>query len=251
MIPDCPPPGSEAAQFDYNYPMLENFFTLLKKNRYKIAIFALMVMASSICVLLVGARIRASNEYRYTGLIWNLFLAWIPFLLSYLAYSFSWKRSLLYIFLPITAFFWLIFFPNAPYILTDLQHLAKETTRAPLWYDVLLLAWFAWTGMLLGLVSLYLMHDIVQRLFGRFAGWGFVFLVAGLSSFGVYLGRFVRFNSWDILQDPGEVAISILGMAIDPSLRLLAFTSLFTVFYLFVYLTLYSFGHLLQEESHG
>jgi uncharacterized membrane protein len=93
------------------------------------------------------------------------------------------------------------------------------------------------------------MHEIMHRTFGRGVGWVFVLLVSGLSSFGVYLGRFGRFNSWDFLQAPGEIAVSILGLVIDPSLRLVAFTFLFAVFYLFVYLTLYSFGHLLQERE--
>jgi uncharacterized membrane protein len=114
---------------------------------------------------------------------------------------------------------------------------------------VIVLVWFSWTGLLLGLVSLYLMHDIVQRTFGRWLGWAFVFIVSGLSSFGVYLGRFVRFNSWDLLGDPKEIVVTILGLAIDPTRRLVAFTILFTMFYLFVYLTLYSFAHLLQEQS--
>lgn len=221
----------------------------LGRNRYKIAIFILMAAASAVCVSLVAARMAYSDTRRYTNLAWNLFLAWIPFLLAYFSYAFSWKKPLVYLVLPLTAFLWLIFFPNAPYILTDLQHLAKETSSAPLWYDVIVVVWFAWTGLLLGLVSLYLMHDIVHRTFGRGPGWVFVFTVSMMSSFGVYLGRFVRFNSWDILNDPKEIVVTILGLAIDPSLRLVAFTILFAVFYLFVYLTLYSFAHLVQEPA--
>jgi uncharacterized membrane protein len=197
----------------------------------------------------VAARIAVSDSGRYTSLVWNLFLAWIPFVLAYLAYALSWKKRLLYFVLPIAVFLWLIFFPNAPYILTDLQHLAKQSNTAPLWYDVIVMVWFSWTGLLLGLVSLYLMHDIIQRTFSKWLGWIFVFGVSVLSSFGVYLGRFVRFNSWDLLNNPKDVAVTILGLAIDPSLRLLAFTVLFAVFYMFVYLTLYSFGHLLQEQA--
>lgn len=231
---------------------MEKTKTFILRNRYKIAIFGLMAFASALCVFLVAARIAYSDSVRYTNLVWNLFLAWIPFILAYLAYTLSWRKQLLYYVIPITAFLWLIFFPNAPYILTDLQHLAKESTNTPLWYDVIILVWFSWTGLLLGLVSLYLMHNIIQRIFGRALGWTFVFIVSGLSSFGVYLGRFVRFNSWDILNDPKEIVVTILGLAIDPSMRLIAFTILFAVFYLFVYLTLYSFAHLVQEnpETH-
>lgn len=226
---------------------METIKVFIKRNRYKIAIFGLMTSASLICVLLVAARIAYSDSARYGGLVWNLFLAWIPFVLAYFASALPWRKTLLYLVLPVTTFLWLIFFPNAPYILTDLQHLARESSAAPVWYDVIMLIWFSWTGLLLGLVSLYLMHEIVHRNFGRWTGWLFVFVVSGLSSFGVYLGRFVRFNSWDILNDPKEIVVTILGLAIDPSMRLVAFTILFAVFYLFVYLTLYSFAHLVKE----
>ena len=229
--------------------MINTLYNFIQRNRYKIAIFGLMLSASVVCILLVAARIVYSDTGSYATLVWNLFLAWIPFVLAYLAHAFSWKKELLYFVLPITAILWLIFFPNAPYILTDLQHLVQQTSDAPLWYDVIVMVWFSWTGLLLGLVSMYLMHDIVQRTFGRWFGWAFVFIVSGLSSFGVYLGRFVRFNSWDLLGDPKEIVVTILGLAIDPSRRLIAFTILFAVFYLFVYLTLYSFAHLLQEQS--
>lgn len=223
-----------------------NFFI---RNRYKIAIFSLMLGASMLSVLLVGARMAYSDSGRYGGLVWNLFLAWIPFILAYIAYALSWKRIFLYVAIPVFAFLWLIFFPNAPYILTDLQHLATESNAAPVWFDVILLVWFSWTGMLLGLVSLYLMQEIVRRAFSRWVGWIFVLIMSGMSSIGIYLGRFVRWNSWDVLQEPSEVAISILGLVIEPSLRLLVFTFLFTLFFLFIYLTMYAFGHLLREGS--
>ena len=84
---------------------------------------------------------------------------------------------------------WLLFFPNAPYILTDLQHLGHPKPGVPVWFDVLLLMWFAWTGLLLGMVSLFLMQDIVRREFGRITGWLFVFAVGILASLGIYIGQ--------------------------------------------------------------
>jgi uncharacterized membrane protein len=229
--------------------MYQKLSDIVKRNRYKLAIFSLLTGASIISIFLVVARVAISDSFRYTGLVWNLFLAWIPFVLAYIAYAFSWRRIWLLLLLPFAAMIWLLFFPNAPYILTDLQHLALQSSTAPLWYDVITLIWFSWTGTLLGVISLFLMHDIVQRTFGRVTGWLFVFVVSGLSSLGVYLGRFVRFNSWDILDDPTEIAMTILGLVIDPSLRLAAFLLLYTVFFLFVYVTLYAFGHLLQEHA--
>jgi uncharacterized membrane protein len=120
---------------------------------------------------------------------------------------------------------------------------------APLWYDVIIVGWCSWTGMLLGVVSLYLMQDIVLRRFGRAAGWVFVFAISTASSFGMYVGRFVRLNSWDILQNPTETAMDILGLVVDPSMRLAAFTVLYTFFFLFIFLLLYSFSHMLTEQS--
>jgi len=225
---------------------LRNYFI---RNRYSIAVFVLLNVACLVSIGLVAARVAYSDSRGHLGLIWNLFLAWIPFMLAYFAHAISWRRVWLYLIIPVIAFMWLIFFPNAPYMLTDLQDLARTAANAPLWYDVLIIVWCTWTGMLLGVISLYLMQDIVHRTFGRAAGWVFVFVISGMSSFGIYIGRFVRLNSWDILLDPGETAMEILGIVIDPSMRLAAFTLLYTFFFLFVYLLLYSFSHLLREQD--
>jgi uncharacterized membrane protein len=109
--------------------------------------------------------------------------------------------------------------------------------------------WFSWTGLLLGVVSLYLMQQIVKNIFGKFVGWVFVFTVSVLSSIGVYLGRFLRFNSWDIWQNPIEVLSDSLKLLLAMRPRTIGFVGLFTVFFILVYLTLYAFGHLLQEEN--
>ena len=225
---------------------LRNYFI---RNRYSIAVFLLLNLACVVCIGLVAARVAYSDTNEHLGLIWNLFLAWIPFMLSYFAHAISWRRNWLYLVILALAFLWLIFFPNAPYMLTDLQDLAQKTTHAPLWYDVLIVVWCSWTGMLLGVTSLYLMQNIIHRTFGRRPGWTFVFVISAISSFGIYIGRFVRLNSWDILQDPAETAAHILQIITDPSMRLAAFTFLYAVFFLFVYLLLYSFSHLQQEQQ--
>jgi len=209
------------------------------RNRYTISVF----------ILLNLARVAYSERADHLGLIWNLFLAWIPFMLAYFGHAVSWRRASLYFVIPGIALFWLIFFPNAPYMLTDLQDLARDPGGAPLWYDVIIVVWSSWTGMLLGVISLYLMQDIIARTFGRAPGWIFVFVISGLSSFGMYIGRFVRLNSWDILQDPAETAMEILGIVVDPSMRLAAFTLLYTFFFLFIFLLLYSFSHMLREQT--
>jgi uncharacterized membrane protein len=88
-------------------------------------------------------------------LLWNLFLAWIPFIIAYFTYTTSIRRRWLYFIVPISAILWLVFFPNAPYILTDFQHLSYVSGEIPVWYDVILLIWFSFTGLFLGMVSLF------------------------------------------------------------------------------------------------
>ncbi len=229
--------------------MLNGLRDFVIRKRHNIAVFVLLNIACAVCIALVAARVAYTDSGRHIGLIWNLFLAWIPFILSYSAHAISWRRTWLFLIIPIIAFLWLIFFPNAPYMLTDLQDLARVSYSAPLWYDVIIVVWCSWTAMLLGIVSLYIMQNIVLRTFGRFVGWLFVFIISGLSSLGIYLGRFLRLNSWDILQNPTETAMDILGLIIDPTRRFAAFTLSYTFFFLFVYLLLYSFSHMIQEQG--
>ena len=211
--------------------------------------FVLLAGATVLSVAVWRFRSEYSGSGQYGFLIWNLFLAWIPFIISYITYTLTLRRKWVYIFIPVAAFLWLIFFPNAPYILTDFQHLAKMTGDLPVWYDVMMLIWFSFTGVLLGMVSLFLMQEIVRREFGRWVGWGFVALVAGLSSAGVYVGRFLRWNSWDIFRNPGGMAEYTLQSVQDPSLQSVTFIGLFGAFFLFLYITLYTFGHLLLERQ--
>ena len=222
----------------------------ISRHKYKLSIFGLLLLASCVSVLLVRARMAYSNSDDYLILVWNLILAWIPFVCASFAYMISWSRKLLYLVVPVCALVWLVFFPNAPYILTDFQHLTTATTNAPVWYDVLMLIWFAWTGLFLGLVSLYLMQEIVTRNFGRFSGWAFVLIVTVLSSIGIFLGRFYRWNSWDLLGDPLPIAHDIYSWLRHPfaNLKVYGFTLLFTLLFLFIYLVIHAFGRVMQER---
>jgi uncharacterized membrane protein len=210
----------------------------------------LLAGASIISVLMALARMAYSNSEDYSALIWNLGLAWIPFIFASIAFMISWSRKLLYLVVPVCAFLWLLFFPNAPYILTDFQHLSTNANNAPLWYDVLMLIWFSWTGLLLGVVSLFFMQEIVTGAFGRKAGWVFAVLVTLLSSIGIILGRFYRWNSWDVFGDPRPIAYDIWNWLDHPfaNLRVYGFTLLFTLLFLFVYIAVHTFGRAMQEK---
>ena len=228
--------------------MEQKLLAYFSHNKYRLMMFLLLAGATIFSVAIWRVRSDYSGTGRYGFLIWNLFLAWIPFIISYFTYTVALSRRWIYVIIPVAAFFWLIFFPNAPYILTDFQHLARGSGNLPIWYDVMMLIWFAFTGLLLGMVSLFLMQDAIRREFGHWVGWAFVALVACLSSAGVYMGRFLHWNSWDILRDPRGIALYSFEWAQDPSLQSIGFISLFAVFFLFLYITLYTFGHLLVER---
>ena len=201
--------------------------------------------ASAACVALVVARIISTGNLRYSFLVWNLFLAWLPLLFALLACENyqtcsprNWRFATL-----VGA--WLLFFPNAPYIFTDLTHL---TTRyyGHFWVDLTLVLLCALTGLVLGFVSLYLMQAVVQRMLGRPASWLFIAVVAALSGFGIYLGRFLRFNSWDVLWRPAQLYHGIGKWVADPlaDLHSFAFTLLFSAFVFIAYVMLYALTHL-------
>lgn len=228
-------------------------FEKIKKHKNIILIFLLLVAASAVCVFLASIRFSRSDSTRYSFLLWNLMLAWIPFLFAGLAYALAnTRRRILYLLVFASAVAWLLFFPNAPYILTDFQHLSYEIADGiPVWYDVILLIWFAWTGLLLGIVSLYLMQEIVTRMLGKTASWLFVILVSGLTSFGVYVGRFMRWNSWDAWHRPVPLMLDIWEQIRHPLANkdTFVFTIIFSLLLLFIYLAVMLLGNLTMERQ--
>ena len=146
----------------------------------------------------------------------NLFLAWLPMLSAPLAHHLHKQgRRLVWLLIVPCLLFWL-FFPNAPYILTDMLHLQWPQARVPVWYDLILLIAFAWTGAFLGLISLFLVHGLVRQWAGRPAGWLVTLGVIAVSGFGVYLGRFPRWNSWDLLTNPSLLLMDIWTRLSNP-----------------------------------
>src|SRR5437879_9102019 len=201
--------------------------------------------ASGVSVALVLARIMWTGNISYAFLVWNLFLAWLPLVFALQSSEYyqntsarNWRFAGL-------AGAWLLFFPNAPYIFTDLIHLTKGF-YGHFWVDMVLILLCAVTGLVLGFVSLYLMQSVVTRMFGRLASWLFIAAVAGLSGFGIYLGRFLRFNSWDILFKPVKLYHGIGGWVSNPlqSSHTSVFPLLFAGFLFISYVMLYALTHL-------
>jgi uncharacterized membrane protein len=204
-----------------------------------------LVFASGVTAALVTVRMLWTGSIRDGFLLWNLFLAWIPLVLALLAcdtYRNGSGRSWRFLGL---AGAWLLFFPNAPYIFTDVTHL---TTRfhGHFWVDLVLILICALTGLVLGFVSLFLMQAVVSRMFGRAASWLFIAAVAGLSGFGIYLGRFLRFNSWDVVFRPLALGRDLGHLAANPLAHAhsAVLAALFATFLFVAYLMLYALTHL-------
>jgi uncharacterized membrane protein len=204
-----------------------------------------MIIASGTSVVLVIARIIWTHNIRYSFLVWNLLLAWLPMILALLACEKYQRASGRHWGFLGLAGAWLLFFPNAPYIFTDLIHLPMGF-YPHYWVDLVLILLCALTGLVLGFVSLYLMQSVVHRTLGRAASWFFIAAVAALSGFGIYLGRFMRFNSWDVVFKPRQVYHGIGTWFADPlaNSNSLAFPLLFGTFLFITYLMLYALTHL-------
>jgi uncharacterized membrane protein len=182
-------------------------------SRARLALAFVLAASLALSILLIAGRVLLTGRLSFLFLIWNLFLAVIPFGISTMLGA---ARGPLRarVLLPAGAA-WLLFFPNAPYILTDLFHLDNRP-GVPLWYDLALILSCAWNGLMLAYASLADMQQLVQQRLGTGIGWAFATVALLLSSFGIYLGRYLRFNSWDVLTNPLTLFYDIVGRLLHP-----------------------------------
>jgi uncharacterized membrane protein len=218
--------------------MVERLRTSFSDRR--LAVFGSLVGVSGLVAGLVAFRIAYSHSFEDVPYLWNLFLAWIPFWLALLIYD-RHRRGARLVQLVALGLLWLLFFPNAPYIVTDIKYLGDLTGKT-FWYEGLLIGTAATTGLLLGFMSLYLIQAIVRRVAGGRYAWLFVFGALALSSVGVYLGRVLRWNSWDVFVRPGSLLAELARVLVDPFAhpRPIAITLLFTSFLLASYAIFYT-----------
>ncbi len=169
----------------------------------RLAMTVFLVAFSVYCAALSALRFLLIHTRSYLFLNWNLFLAFLPWLLTSLAVLRNVKNRIAIL---VIAAVWLALFPNCPYILTDLMHI-RQIGDAPLWMDLLIVLSFAWAGLCYGFLSLMDIRRLLRESFraGRKTIEGLSVLVIYLAAFGVYVGRFWRWNSWDLLGSPGEL----------------------------------------------
>jgi uncharacterized membrane protein len=216
-------------------------------HRYQYTL-AILFLLSIISFLMVLFRVYWTVNYTYLFMLWNLMLAWIPLLCAMVVDFLFRKSGKITVLMLLLSGVWLLFYPNSPYIVTDLLHL-KARANIPIWFDLMLILSFAWTGLFLGFMSLYLMQNIIKKKWGSIIGWIFVAGTILIGSFGVFLGRFLRWNSWDMLSEPQAITYDIVSRAINPLSNKwsIMFTVIFFTFSFFSYLLLYSFHHLHKE----
>lgn len=207
-----------------------SFAEVLARSRF----YALVISSAISMSFLLGYWL-FTRRLGSCNLVWNLFLAWIPYLFATVA-RFEDARSQAGRFtLFVLGLVWLAFFPNAPYLLTDLKHYLYQE-KLTWWYDLGVYLAFALTGCFLAVASLEAMQIIVARRFGAVISWLFAFGAIALAGVGVYLGRFIRLNSWDVVTQPAKVLDTLNEHVIDPSRRSIGVSIMFALILLMCHL---------------
>lgn len=185
------------------------------------AFIGFFISVAALCLLSVGlllARIVGTDSMRYIFLLWNLILAAVPLFLAWWLVvrvrKYGWLKWQQ---LGLSALF-LGFLPNSFYLITDFVHL-RETNEASLIYDVVLLASFMWSGLVLGYISLFIIHDELKKRLNDRQAMSIVVATFLSVSFAIYLGRYTRWNTWDILMQPFGLLFDVSDRFVNPSVH--------------------------------
>jgi uncharacterized membrane protein len=196
-----------------------------------------LMLSSVFSIFLAFARVVYTGQLMFLSLIWNLFLAFIPYALTRLLIQRpgwvekKWKFGL-------AGFAWLLFIPNSFYIITDLFHL-EERAVIPLWFDLALIFSFAWNGLLMGILSVRQMEKLWQLKWQQ-NELLFIYPIMLLNAFGIYIGRYLRYNSWDVVSNPFGLSEDIVYLLIHPIRNRFDWSMIFcfSVFMTLIYLTI-------------
>jgi len=208
-------------------------------SRYMISVGLL----SAAAILLLAFRVLLTGTVRYWFVPENLALAWIALFLAWLLTKelknrrwASWQN------LGLTVL-WLLFLPNTWYVLTDYIHIFPNGEISQL-FDIVLVSLLVFTGFILGFTSLFLVHRQLLHRVGALKSYALVELSIFIASFAIYLGRDLRWNSWDVIKNPGGVLVNVSDRISDPfgSQRALNVTLLFFILISLMYLAFWIFS---------
>lgn len=179
-------------------------------HRLVLALFASSLMS----ILLYGIGVIWYGASPFWFLNWNLLLAWLPLLFAGLLVKYlranpwvSWKGAVL-------TLFWLGFLPNSFYLISDIMHLTYPDSN--ILYYVVLLFLFSWNGLILGFLSLYMLHKELLKRLRRSTAHSWVAVVILLCSFAIYLGSYLRWSTWDIVINPAGILFDVSDRLINP-----------------------------------
>ncbi len=185
--------------------------TKKKDNFFKQLIHSLLI-SSGVSLLLLSCRMIFITDWAFYFVAWNLVLAWVPLILAYWLKFFLAQKNIYYQAIIFIA--WLFFLPNSPYLITDFIHLS-DWYKVPIWYDIILFTSFAWNGIILGFISLFLVEEFLKKITSAKKSMMLINTCIFLSCFGIYLGRYMRRNSWDLLAHPILLAGDLANIILD------------------------------------
>ncbi|MEM6514756.1 MAG: DUF1361 domain-containing protein [Bacteroidota bacterium] len=214
---------------------MESLKTLIL-NRFKLFLVLTASMALSLVLLMV--RMKLNQSFYLLFLVWNLFLALIPFLITLWLRS---SKNLNWLSLIPAFVIWMLFLPNAPYIVTDLLHLRNAEIHL-MWLDVLVITSFAFNGLALFYISVSDMNTILKCFLRPKSLNLLMFTIFGATAFGIYLGRFLRYNSWEIVNNPFSILKNCTHLIFKPNVEAWIFTLTFGAFLWVSYQLLNVFG---------
>lgn len=212
---------------------------LIRKFKIPQSIIKLLILA----VVLNLLRIILFNNTSFIYILWNILLAFIPFFISSILIFKTDKNNIIKPFFIISFILWLIFLPNAPYVITDFIHLGR-VHAVPVMYDIFLLFTSAATALLMGLYSLFHMEKMLLLKFSKKVTNILITIIILFTSFGMYLGRFLRFNSWDLFISHNSLVFGIWNALSNPN-NLMNIYSYTILFFFFIYVSYISF----KEEN--
>lgn len=206
----------------------------MKKNKPLVEqrrLLKTLLLSSGVSIALLLVRVISAGNYEYWFLSWNLLLAWLPLFFSWwLVRMLATTRWLTLGNMALT-FLWLGFLPNAFYIISDLIHI-NETGDISILYDIVMMLSFIWNGLILGYISLYMVHRQLRLRLRRNQADVVVAVVLLLCSFAIYLGRYLRWNTWDVLVNPAGLIFDVSEPFVNPGSHPQAFTTTLMFFVL-------------------
>lgn len=220
---------------------------MIKRLMNKLSEFEKMLLISiAFTITLVCIRFFITDDPQYFFYPCNLFLATIPLAISRTLKKY--KR--INVKVSMLLFLWLLFFPNAPYLITDVFHFEQRPPIA-FWFDLLIVISGAWNGVTIGITSLMQVERFLSKhIKAKWRQPATVLLIL-LCSYGIYLGRYKRYNSWSVVTRPGDIAHTIISHIAEPWEHVQAwlFTFLFSALLGIMYFTIKKMQAIIKMEQ--